>query len=230
MTIPLHSSGKKINLCIHNEGLRLFVVALLGEWGYIVTPECPEDPEQLLLTTGICSRCGAHRKRVDLTSSADLGSDQVKFPIVFEELWRVLEKLYHLTPRHYLRLAVDLPIVMTIRGETQSGRLNSLSPLGGRLTLPRELAVGEHIPVVLPLPRQTHYLSGKVIYVATFPDSNNRYDAGVLFEGITAEEKALLRDAIVLAFLKKIRPQLPHWAFEVGISHFDLPPSLLRQL
>ena len=229
MTIN-RGNEKKIYLCINNEGLCLFLSALLREWGFSVSPSCPENPEELLLAEENCPRCSEHRKRVDLISSAYLDSDHVNLPIVLEQLWRVLEKHYHLPPRHHLRLAVDLPITMTIRGQEQSGRLSSLSPAGARLSLPRELAVGELFPIVLPLPQQTLHLAAKVIYVTTFPDSDNRYDAGVLFERISGEEKALLRDNIILTFFTNIRPHLPRWAFEVGINHFDLSPALRQQL
>lgn len=230
MTVFNRNNEKKICLCLHNEGFRIFLTALLREWGFLVRTECPPQEEELLLADGNCSSCCSHRKRVDLTASLHPDSDAVSLPIVVEHLWRVLEKNFHLPPRQYLRLAVDLPVSMTVRGEVHPGRLSSLSPAGGRLLLPRELAVGEHVPIVLPLTQQPLHLSGKVIYVSTFPDSDNRYDAGVLFDGIAAAEKDLLRDTIILIFFNRIRPHLPRWAFEVGISHFDLSPTLLNQL
>lgn len=229
MTIS-RGNEKKLHLCINNEGLSLFLAALLSEWGFNVSTTCPESPDELLLAEENCSRCSEHRKRVDLISSAYLDNDQVNLPIVIEQLWRVTEKHYHLPPRHHLRLAVDYPIAMNIRGQEQPGRLTSLSPAGGRLSLPRELAGGEIFPIVLPLPQQTLHLTAKVIYVTTFPDSDNRYDAGVLFERISGEEKILLRDNIILTFFTNIRPHLPRWAFEVGISQFDLSPALRKQL
>lgn len=221
---------KKIYLCIHNEGLCLFITALLQEWGFSVSTTCPESPDELLLAEENCSRCTEHRKRVDLISSAYLDSNHVNLPIVLEQLWRVLEKHYHLPPRHHLRLPVDLPITMEIRGQAQPGRLSSLSPAGGRLSLPRELAVGELFPIVLPLQQKTLHLTAKVMYVTTFPDSNHRYDAGVLFDHISGDDKALLRDNIILTFFSNIRPHLPRWAFEVGISHFELSAALRQQL
>ena len=223
-------SEKKISLCINNEGLSLFLTALLHEWGFSVFPSCPENPDELLLAEENCSRCAEHRKRVDLINSAYFDSDQVNMPIVLEQLWRVLEKNYHLPPRHHLRLTVDLPITMEIRGQEQPGRLTSLSTAGARLSLPRELAVGEPFPIVLPLPQRTLQLTAKVIYVTTFPDSANRYDAGVLFERISGADKALLRDTIILSFFSSIRPHLPRWAFEVGINQFDLSPELRKRL
>ena len=229
MTIS-RGSEKKISLCINNEGLSLFLTALLQEWGFRVNPTCPENPDELLLAEENCSRCAEHRKRVELIDSAYFDSDQVNRPIVIEQLWRVLEKHYHLPPRHHLRLAVDLPIRMAVRGQEQPGRLTSLSPAGARLSLPRELASGEHFPIVLPLPQRTLQLTAKVIYVTTFPSSDNRYDAGVLFERISGEDKALLRDTIILTLFSNIRPHLPRWAFEVGISQFDLSAELRKQL
>lgn len=229
MTIS-RGNEKKIYLSIHNEGLCLFITALLREWGFSVSTTCPENPDELLLAEENCSRCSEHRKRVDLISSAYLDSSHVNLPIVLEQLWRVLEKHYHLPPRHHLRLAVDHPITMEIRGQAQPGRLSSLSPAGARLSLPRELAVGEFFPIILPLPQQTLHLKAKIMYVTTFPDSNHRYDAGVLFDHISSEDKALLRDHIILSFFSNIRPHLPRWAFEVGISHFDLSPALHSQL
>ena len=229
MTIG-RGNEKKIHLCINNEGLCLFLAALLREWGFNVCTTCPENPDELLLAEENCSRCAEHRRRIDLISSAYFDSDHVNLPIVLEQLWRVLEKHYHLPPRHHLRLAVDLPVSMVIRGQRQPGRLSSLSPAGARLTLPRELASGELFPIVLPLPQQTLHLAAKIIYVTTFPDSDNRYDAGVLFERISSADKSLLRDNIILTFFTNIRPHLPRWAFEVGISHFELSPALRKQL
>jgi len=223
-------SEKKISLCIENEGLSSFLTALLQEWGFRVNPTCPEHPDELLLAEENCSRCAAHRKRVDLINSAYFDSDHINRPIDIEQLWRVLEKHYHLPPRHHLRLTVDLPISMEIRGQEQPGRLTSLSPAGARLSLPRELAGGELFPIILPLPQRTLQLTAKIIYINTFPDRDNRYDAGILFERISGADKALLRDTIILAFFSSIRPQLPRWAFEVGINQFDLSPELRQQL
>lgn len=230
MRVDNRNSEKKIYLCIGNEGLGLFLSALLREWGFNVSNACPKNPNDLLLAEECCARCAEHRKRVDIISSAYLDNDQVNLPIVIEQLWRVLEKHYHLPPRNHLRLAIDFPTLMTIRGLDNPGRLRSLSPAGARLTLPRELATGEIFPMALTLGPQTLHLAAKVIYITTFPDSDNRYDAGVLFEKIAAEDKALLRDTIILTFLNNIRPHLPRWAFEVGINHFDLPPTVLKQL
>lgn len=230
MTVVSHGSEKKIALSLSNEGLRLFITALLEEWRFTVSTACPENQDVLLLAEENCDRCLGHAMRVNLISSPYIDSDHVNLPITLEQLWRVLEKHYHLPPRHHLRLAVDFPIAMEIRGEKQPGRLCSLSPAGARLSLPRELAIGEIFPVVLPLQQHQLHLQAKVIYVTTFPDSNNRYDAGVLFERISAEDKALLRDTIILTFFNNIRLHLPRWAFEVGISHCALSPALRNQL
>lgn len=221
---------KKITLSLHNEGLQLFLTTLLCEWGYDVSTAPPESPDDLIFVDENSSRFPAHQNRIHLISSPYIDSDHVNLPIALESLWRVLEKHYHRPPRHHLRLAVDFPVTMEIRGQVQSGRLSSLSPAGARLSLPRELAIGELFPIDLPLEQQTLHLSAKVIYVTTFPDSNNRYDAGVLFDRIAAEEKSLLRDTIISSFFSGIRPHLPRWAFEVGISLCDLSPSLRNRL
>ncbi|PKN12806.1 MAG: hypothetical protein CVU69_05435 [Deltaproteobacteria bacterium HGW-Deltaproteobacteria-4] len=224
------NNAKNIHLCITDEGLCLFLTALLNEWGFSVSTTCPESQDELLLAEENCPRCAEHRKRIDLIFSAYVDNDHVNMPIVLEHLWQLLEKYYHLPHRRHLRLAVDLPISMNIRNQEAPGRLNSLSPAGARLSLPRELAVGELFPIVLPLPQLNLALTAKVIYVNTFPDSDNRYDAGILFEKISLVNQALLRDTIILTFFNNICPQLPRWAFEVGINHFDLSPELRKQL
>ena len=84
MTIS-RGSEKKIHLCIHNEGLRLFLTALLSEWGFSVSLDCPESPDELLLAEENCSRCAEHRKRVNLLSSAYVDSNHVNLPIVLEQ-------------------------------------------------------------------------------------------------------------------------------------------------
>lgn len=228
--IRQHGSGKNLHLCLRNEGLRLFLAALLQEWGFTIWTTCPESPEELLLTDGSCRRCADHPKRINLTSAPDHAGEHVTLPILPEVLWRTLEKYFHCTPRHYLRLVVDYPITMKIRGQEQAGQFHSLSAAGGRLSLPRELATGEIIPILLPLPSQTLHLQGKVIYVMTFPDRHHRYDAGVLFERIAAVDKALLHDAILLTFLSNTRSKLPHWAFASGIDSCELSPALRQQL
>lgn len=230
MTSPPLYNEKKISLCISNEGLSLFLMALLKEWGFIVSTNCPTEPSTLLLTEDNNSICAGHDKQAHLISSTYIDNNHVNIPIILEQLWKVLERHFHRTPRYHLRLAVDYPITMTIRGTEYSGHMNSLSPAGGRLTLPRELAIGERFPIVLPLQQQTLHLSAKVIYVATFVDSNDRYDAGVLFERTTNEEKTLLHDTILLSLLTSIRPHIPRWAFEIGINQCELSPALRKEL
>lgn len=232
MTVINRNNNKRINICLKNEGLRLFLAELLGEWGFMTTTTCPETEEDLLLADGICSHCAGHVNRINLLSSPYIDSDHVNLPIVIEKLWQSVEKHYHRPPRHHLRLVVDYPIEMELRGSVQPGQLNSLSPAGARLTLPRELAVGEILPITLLLPRQQQplQLRGRVIYVSTFPDHQNHYDAGVLFEGIESQEKTLLRNSIVFSVFTQIRAHLPSWAFEVGINHFDLSQELRKEL
>lgn len=230
MTVTTRNHEKKISLCLSNEGLQLFLAALLTEWGFTVSTSAPVDPQELLLIDESCSCCPDHHKRVNLISSAYIDTDHINQPIVLEHLWRVVEKHYHRPPRNHLRLGVDFPAEMEIRGQKYPGRLSSLSPAGARLLLPRELAVGEIFPIVLPLSQRSLNLLAKVIYINTFPDSDHHYDAGVIFERISAEDRTLLRDNIILTFFAGVRATLPRWAFEVGISHFDLSPSLRNQL
>lgn len=230
MSIVVRGQEKTLHLFVENEGLRLFLGALLTEWKFTVLAGPNKAPEVLALADDNYTVADENEALIRLTRSSYAGRDRLCLPLALDELWSTLEKHFHRPPRHHLRLAVAYPATMELRGQTMTAQVTSISPAGARLPLPRELAAGETFALSLHLPRHTLALTARTIYVNTFPDRHNHYETGILFERIDAATKQILRDTITLAFLEAIRPKLPSWAFTVGLDACKLSPELRAAL
>lgn len=229
MTIISRNSAKLIHLCVGDEGVRLFLTELLAEWNFTVFYTFPDSEDQLLLADSSC-RTGGHRQTLRL-SSVPLDDEEVLLlPLTIESLWIALETRFHRPPRKHLRLPVDYTVTATLRGQQVPAQMISLSPLGARFWLPRELAPDEGFAIELSLPERSLHIDGRVIYVNALGEHQTRFDTGAIFDRIDPLTRENLRDHIILSFLQHIRPNMPTWAFVSGVEFFDLPPSVRAQL
>lgn len=230
MTIIPRGHEKQLHLCIANEGLRLFLGELLAEWNFTVDTAPPQANDALLLMDDGYALKQEHSIAIRLTHSNFGGRDCLCLPLILEELWSRLEVCYHRPPRKYLRIPTDYPVSVHVRGEKAPAQIDSLSPVGARLSLHRELAFGEEFMIILPLRQQVLHLLARVIYVTPLIEIGGRYRTGVIFDRIDTKTRQALHEDVLFEFLSRIRPRLPGWAFEVGLTYLDLPPALLNRL
>lgn len=228
-TIPRHQN-KPLHLCVSNDGFRLLLTELLIEWGFHVNPDLPNDPEVLLLTDESRQPAHAHHNTLVLTHSSYSGTDRLSLPLPPEELWSTLEKQFHRPARSHLRIPVTHPVSVHLRGVKTPAQIVSLSPVGARLPLQRELAFGEEFAMVLPLTHHVLHLQARVIYVTPLPAVENRYETGVIFSQLNTSTKQILHDHIILECLNRVRPRLPGWAFEIGLSYLQLAAGVRDRL
>lgn len=229
MIVP-RGCARKLHLSIANESFRTFLTELLHEWHFVVTTDPPATGDDLLLTDENALTATEHPNSIRLTYSGFGGRDRLSIPLTLEDLWTALETRFHRPPRNQLRIPVEYPVSVHLRGEKSPAQLVSLSPVGARLPLHRELAFGEEFPLILPLQDHVLHLQARVIYVTPLAETSGRYETGVIFERLDPLTKQVLRDYIVIEFLSRIRSRLPGWAFEVGLSYLKLPTSVTNRL
>lgn len=222
--------AKPIHLAIASEANQLFLAALLQEWQFTIVDE-PGEETLCLADDGYPLRA-PHGPVVWLTRSGFAARDRLPVPLAMEDLWGALETRFHRPPRHHLRIGIDMPAEITVRGSQERTEILSLSDLGARLRLSREVASGEECVVRLTIDGVPLRLAAKAIYVLPIGDLDDscRVEVGLLFTPLLRETQARLRNFITATILERVRPTIPGWAFEVGVALLDLPDAVRKRL
>jgi len=116
---------------------------LLHAWGFEV---CPPEANDALLLAGDNVATDDRQQVIRLTSSHYHGRDRLSLPLQVEELWQTLEHHFHRPPRMHIRMAIDLPARVTIRGQEFTTTLSSLSDMGARIFHPQGSACSSLSP------------------------------------------------------------------------------------
>lgn len=122
-------------------------------------------------------------------------------PISLARLYHLLEVHFFPTPRHHLRVAMDLSVDLKIGKDWQKGRLLSLSDRGGRIACTSEVQRGKSLNVKMELAGRLFKISSEVLYRIPAGDFPGRLQSqvGVLFKPSSDQELTLLR-----RFIEKI--------------------------
>ena len=202
---------------------------LLTKWGFSICHT--DDRSALLLIEDGCGEPDVGRETVWLSSSHKPGRGRCDLPLKVEPLWQVLEQHFHCPPRMHMRLAVDLPARVSMRGEWHKTRLSSLSDMGTRFSSDRELVTHEQIIIELMVCGVLRRYHGQVIFsMADGSDDDPVFKSGVVFH---KQDDALsddLRCYLVREFLGAVRDGMDLQVFQVGLAFFDLAPEIRRTL
>lgn len=220
------TAQRTVHLALENEALRLFLVALLGEWHFVIVPD-PAAAELVIAESGV-ELPPLPGLIIRLSSFAGGNTPALQLPMTIPDLSAALEQALHRPPRAHLRAPLTLPARLLIRAESLSVSVLSLSNAGARFELPHELTAGEKITISLEIDDHHLLLSSTVIYAfhRTGPGGSDFFSTGVIFTQLPPEKQQLLSEFIIRSFLQKVRDRIPAWAFAVALSHFDLPPAL----
>jgi hypothetical protein len=228
-TLP-KPSEKRLCLFVRNEPFRLVLAGLLGEWRYSLQ-ENPAAADLLLAEDGApAPEDGA--PVLWLARSCHEGRDRLALPLSLEELWAELESRFHTTPRSHIRINPDLPADLEVRNMKDEVRIVSLSEMGGRFDFNRELAPGEELVLGLTIARRRLKLSGRVIYVVPRGDldRSGKAQTGVIFDHSDKSLRKVLHDFVIQTYLERVRAGMDAPIFMEGLSHFDVPPTILREI
>lgn len=204
----------RVAVRVEDPGFELLLGGVLQGWGYQVVAD-PAAAELLLADDGLPSPAGVSVVRLGGVA----GSARLGLPLLLEELWALLERRFHQPQRQHLRAALDLEVGLVARNRYSEVCLDSLSDMGGRLIYSRELARGEGLLLRLAVEGRVLELDCQVIY--SFPRGDGgQFELGVLFEGLAAEVRQLLRRFIVQRILQAAQARSGAGA-ESGLSFFQ---------
>lgn len=223
-----HSGDRRIAVNSGSADFDLFLRHLLQSWGFEVCP--PESTDTLLLAgDGVAS--GERQQVIRLTSSHYHGRDRLGLPLQMETLWQTLEHHYHRPPRMHIRMTIDLPAQISVRGRSVQTTLNSLSDMGARFFYPEEMVRDERVVLQLDTDAFSRRYDGCVNFSAPLGESASRgYRIGVVFHGLKRNHRDELRQYLIQTYLESIRPQMPAEVFRAGLDSFDLSAELRRIL
>ena len=226
------SAGKdrRLAVTVRDPALSALLGTLLEEWSYEVVSR-PEETSLVLLEEGLTSPApGAEVVR--LARSPISGRDRIALPLLVEEIWAALEPRFHRPPRAHIRIDLNRPARVSVRGELETTRIVSLSDLGTRFSLTRELVNDEVLQLEVELDGSSWRLQGRVIYVIPRGDLDGSgcFDIGMLFIHPEIETRGALRAIVVRNYLERVARRLPAELFRGGLEYFALPTATRRGL
>lgn len=225
---PLAGQERDLALVTRTPGLSEVLGALLEVWHYRVVA-LPKTATLILHEAG-CPLPPPGKPVIHLGAAAAAGHDSLALPLAIGELWAALEQRFHTPPRAHIRIDQDRPAVVTARGREEATRIVSLSDLGTRFFLTRELVKGEMLQLRLALGGKNRRLPGRVIYVIPRGDHDDTggYDIGMLFLHAEPQSREELHEFIVGSYLQRaagaVRPEL----LAAGLDGLRLTPGLRK--
>ncbi len=146
-------------------------------------------------------------------------------PISLSRLYHLLEVHFFSTPRRYIRVAMDLAIVLEIGEVSLEGRLLSLSGRGGRIACARELPRGRALYLQVTLAGRMQRLAAEVIYSLPAGDAqiNAQPQVGVLFKSFGDQQFEMLRHFVEKICIERacVREGIP--LHDPCLSWLDVP-------
>lgn len=186
MELEFEAEAKRVALQLETPGFSQLLEAVLEVWGYqVVAPSA--DPGMLLVEQG-----GVGEKELAVIGLGSAsGVTRLGLPLMLAQLWAQLEQRFHHPARQHLRTALDLEVEVVARHRLSGARLQSLSDLGGRLLLSREMVRDEGLLLRLPIGEQVFQLNARVIY--GLQRCGEDFEVGVFFPGVETEIRRVLR-------------------------------------
>jgi len=223
-------NSRRLAVAVRDPALLAILGALLEEWFYEVVPG-GEEATLVLLEEGVALPVSG-AEVVRLARFPISGRDRIALPLVVEELWAALEPRFHRPPRAHIRIDLERPAVVSVRGVPEATRIVSLSDLGTRFSLTRELVNDERLQLDVELDGRTWHLEGRVIYVIPRGDLDGSgvFDVGMLFIHPEIETRGELRAIVVRSYLERVARRLLPELFHAGLAYFALPPATKKVL
>lgn len=160
----------------------------------------------------------------------DLADDVLSVPVDVFALFRLIQKHLEKIPRRNMRLAVQLPGMVSTGGEFRFADVLSLSSQGMFLKNSSRLKKGNRVQVLFPLlgMKKEMELEGKVVY-HILPSADNNYleGVGIEFSNISEEDSQLLEAFIEKCFLGELENVIPSNNQTIEHTHSSEAPSPL---
>ena len=214
MLLDQRAGGGRVSVATRNDRFSRLLQAILAEWHFL-SEEDAASLDILLLERGLPVPPGM--EQVIWLTPLPLGEEpHLEVPLSLTELYHLLERRFFPQPRHHIRLPLDLPVDLNVRGVWLVGRLLSISDRGARVSSPALLPKGERLNMDFKLDNYPLRLTAEVLYDIPAGDVAGREtpQAGLLFRPLRPALRLALRQFIERRFVETA-------ASKVGIAMND---------
>ena len=219
---PPFPSVKSVCLNLDDEPLRALLEALLREWGYRLSAD-PVDQPLLIIGEGLAIPSG-FRHILTLCRSHYQDRKRLEIPLMIESLYLALENHFHRTPRNHIRIPLEWPIRVWVRGDEFETRTLTVADRGMRFISPLELAREEELKVRLERADETYHLTARAVYslVGREIGREDRIEVGAVCTPQSKEVRESIRSWIIATYLERVRPALEPQLFAEALQHLNL--------
>jgi hypothetical protein len=214
--------GGRVSVLTRNQKFNLLLQTILEEWHFITGADAA-SVEILLLERGLPVPAGT--QQVIWLTPMPLGAEpHLEVPLSLAELYHHLELLFFPQPRHHIRVQLDEPVDVNVRGVWLVGRLLSVSDRGARINCPALLPKREHLLLDLRLDGYPLRLTGEVLYEIPASEASGREQpqAGLLFKPPKPALRKALRHYIERRFVELACQKTGIAASDPSLSWFNL--------
>ncbi len=213
---------KNVHLCIDNNPLCELLKALLFEWGYRLTDN-PEDDPLLLISEGLEQPAGFNHT-LTFSSSHYQDRHRLEVPLTIETLYLAIENHFHRSPRNHIRICVDWPIRVRVRGQQFDTHAVTIADRGIRFISPFELAHSEEMEIYIEREDESYDLHAKAVYsiVGREIGRGDKIEVGAVCTPQSKEVRDSIRNRIIGCYLKRVRPVLGSNLFAEALRQLNL--------
>lgn len=194
---------------------------ILKEWHFCIEPG-PADQTVALVEQGLAAPDGV-RHTLWLAPRPFDTTSQLVLPLSLTALYHALQSWFFPAPRRYLRLALDQPAQLELRGARLDGRLLSLSERGGRVAVPVLLTNGEMLELTVELGGYLLQVAAQVIYTIPAGDLPGRQppQAGLLFRPLPPELGEAIHHHVERSLVERACRQVGLASDDPALGWFD---------
>jgi hypothetical protein len=222
--------GGRVSVVTRNPKFNRLLQAILEEWHFISESDAA-SVEIMLLERGLPMPAGAQQV-VWLTPMPLDDEPHLEVPLSLTELYHHLEQRFFPQPRHHIRLPLDQPLDLNVRGVWLVGRMLSLSDRGARISSPAHLPRGERLQLDFQLERHSLRLTGEVLYEIPAGDIPGREQpqVGLLFRPPKPALRMALRHFIERSFVESACKNTGIAFSDPSVSWFNLVKNSWKEL
>ena len=223
-------AGGQVAVLTRNQTFGRILEAVLKDW-HLGADAAPGCCDVVLVERGLAAPAGA--RQVVWLSPLPLGAEpHLEVPISLTELYHYLEQLFFPRPRRHIRLPLDQPVDVNVRGVWLVGRLLSVSDRGARVTCPALLPKGESLQLDFKLDGYPLRLTAEVLYEIPAGEGSGREhpQAGLLFQPLKPALRLSLRRYIEKSFVARACAQTGIAENHSSLSWFELEANPWAEL
>jgi hypothetical protein len=195
--------------------------AILKEWHFCIEPG-PANQTVALVEQGQVAPDGVRHTLWFTPKPFDTAS-QLALPLSLTALYHALQCWFFPAPRRYLRLPLDQPAQLELRGASLNGRMISLSERGGRVAVPALLTKGEMLQLTVQLDGYLLATAAQVIYTIPAGDlpGGQPPQAGLLFRPLPPQLGEAIHHHVERSLLERASRQVGIASDDPAFSWFD---------